>query len=185
VRGAKQRRPDLGRLQEALTRKAIQALLILTTNRLSCKTYKSLQFVEEELVGRGARCRFVKSGVDTADDERWRMLLNHFAAIDEFVTSMYAENIRVAQEGLFNHKLVSGSIAFGSRPREVAGPPTRQKRPRRAYEMAPRRPRGSRASYAGSWRTGCPWPRSSGSSMGARRHRWVPRRSAGGGRARP
>jgi CheY-like chemotaxis protein len=134
VRGAKQRRPDLDRLQAALARKAIQALLILTTNRLS---YKSLQFVEEELVGRGACCRFVKSGVDTADDTHWRMLLNHFAAIDEFVTSMYAENIRVAQEGLFNHNLVSGTSTFGHRAREVAGSPTRKKRPRHAYEVGP------------------------------------------------
>jgi DNA invertase Pin-like site-specific DNA recombinase len=137
VRGAKQRRPGLDRLKEALARKAVHTLLILTTNRLSRKTYKSLQFVEEEVVGRGVRCVFVKSGVDTADEKRWRMLLNHFAAIDEFVTSMYADNIRVAQEGLFHDKRVFGTITFGFRAKEVAGPPTRQKRPRCEYEVDP------------------------------------------------
>jgi DNA invertase Pin-like site-specific DNA recombinase len=137
VRGAKERGPGFDQLKEALARKAVRTLLILTTNRLSRKTYKSLQFVEEEVVGRGVRCVFVKSSVDTADEKRWRMLLNHFAAIDEFVSSMYADNIRVAQEGLFQHKLVFGTISFGYRGKEVAGPPTRQKRPRCEYEIDP------------------------------------------------
>ena len=58
----------------------------------------ALQFIEEEVVGRGVRCIFAKSGVDSADGKRWRMLLNYHAGIDEFVTSMYSDNIRVAQE---------------------------------------------------------------------------------------
>jgi hypothetical protein len=65
------------------------------------------------------------------------MLLNHHAGMDEFVTSMYAENIRVAQEGLFRLKLVFGTITFGYRGKEIAGMPTRQKRPRREYEIDP------------------------------------------------
>jgi DNA invertase Pin-like site-specific DNA recombinase len=149
VRGAKQRRPDLNRLKEALAAKAVKAVLILTTNRLFRKTYKSLQFVEEEVVGRGVRCHFVKSGVDTADEKRWRMLLNNFAAIDEFVTSMYADNIRVAQEGLFKDKLVCGTITFGYRAREVAGTPTRQKRPRCEYAIDPETARRGGEAPAG------------------------------------
>jgi site-specific DNA recombinase len=137
IRGAKQRRPGFDRLKELLAGKRVQALLILTTNRVARKTYKALQFVEEEVVGRGVRCLFVKSGVDSADTKRWRMLLNYHAGVDEFVTSMYAENIRVAQEGLFRLKLVFGTITFGYRGKEVVGPPTRQKRPRREYEIDP------------------------------------------------
>src|SRR5262249_42087245 len=135
VRGCKAQRPGLSGLRTVLASKGVGVLLVFTTNRLFRKTYKALQFIEEEVVERGVRCLFVKSGVDSADEKRWRMLLNQFAAIDEFVTSMYAENIRVAQEGLFNHKLVFGTITFGYRAREVAGPPTRQKRPRREYEV--------------------------------------------------
>jgi hypothetical protein len=137
IRGAKQRRPGLDRLKLVLAHKAVKALLILTTNRLSRKTYKALQFVEEEVVGRGIRALFVKSGVDTADEKRWRMLLNHYAAIDEFVSSMYADNIRVAHEGLFAQRLVFGTITFGYKAEEVAGPPTLQKRPRCQYAIDP------------------------------------------------
>ncbi len=82
---------------------------------------RSLQFVEEEVAGRGIRCLFVRSGVDTADEKRWRLLLNHYASIDEFVPSLYSENIRVAHEGLFRQKLVFGTIPFGYRARPVAG----------------------------------------------------------------
>jgi hypothetical protein len=137
IRGTKQRRPGLDRLKIVLARKAVKALLILTTNRLSRKTYKALQFVEEEVVGRGIRALFVKSGVDTADEKRWRMLLNQFAGIDEFVSSMYADNIRVAHEGLFQHRLVFGTVTFGYRAVEVPGPPTLQKRPRCQYAIDP------------------------------------------------
>src|SRR5262249_42731240 len=56
---------------------------------------------------------------------------------DEFVTSMYADNIRVAQEGLFRHKRVFGTITFGYRAKEVTGTPTRQKRPRCEYAIDP------------------------------------------------
>ena len=50
-------------------RKAVDVLLVFSTNRLSRKIYKAMQFVEEEVVERGIRCLFVKSGVDTADAE--------------------------------------------------------------------------------------------------------------------
>jgi site-specific DNA recombinase len=137
IRGAKQRRPGFDQLKTLLAGNGVQVLLLLTTNRLARKTYKALQFVEEEVVARGIRAIFVKSGVDTADTKRWRMLLNYHAGIDEFVSSMYSENIRVAQEGLFNVKLVMGTITFGYRGKEVPGPLTRQKRPRREYEIDP------------------------------------------------
>ena len=60
VRGAKDRRPGLDRLRSILAGKAVDVLLVFSTNRLSRKTYKALQFVEEEVVERGIRCVFVK-----------------------------------------------------------------------------------------------------------------------------
>ncbi len=57
---------------------------------------KAALVVEEEVVGRGIRAIFLKSAIDTADRKRWRLLLNTYANIDEFVTSMYADNIRIA-----------------------------------------------------------------------------------------
>ena len=137
VRGYKDRRPGLQRLRTLLPTGAVQVLLVFTTNRLYRKTYKALQFVEEEVVERGIRCLFVKSGIDSGDEKRWRMLLQINAMTDEFVAGMYADNIRAAQEGLFQRKQVCGTVTFGYRPREVVGPPTRRKRPRCEYEIDP------------------------------------------------
>jgi DNA invertase Pin-like site-specific DNA recombinase len=137
VRGCKERRPGLQRLRELLSAKVVQTVLIFTTNRLFRKNYKALQFVEEELVERGIRCLFIKSGVDTADEKRWRMLLQIHAMTDEYVAGMYADNIRAAQEGLFRKKLVAGTITFGYRAKEVLGAPTRRQRPRAEYEIDP------------------------------------------------
>jgi site-specific DNA recombinase len=137
VRGAKERRPGLDGLRAVLKAKSVQAVLIFTTNRLFRKTYKALQFVEEQVVGRGIRCIFVKSGVDSNDEKRWRMMLQVHAMTDEFVTGIYADNIRVGHEGLFDKRLVFGTITFGYRAKEVPGAPTRRKRPRCEYEVDP------------------------------------------------
>src|SRR5262249_31344050 len=75
ARGCKERRPGLQRLRQLLGSGGVQVLLVFTTNRLYRKTYKALQFVEEEVVERGIRCLFVKYGVDSADEKRWRPLL--------------------------------------------------------------------------------------------------------------
>jgi hypothetical protein len=137
VRGCKERRTGLQALRTLLAGKRIQVLLVFTTNRLYRKTYKALQFVEEEVVERGIRCLFLKSGVDSADEKRWRMLLQLHAMTDEFVSGMYADNVRAAHEGLLHKKLVFGTITFGYRAREVPGAPTRRKRARCEYEIDP------------------------------------------------
>src|SRR5205823_6479427 len=67
----------------------------------------------------------------------WRLLLSNFAAIDEFVTTMYADNIRIAHQGLARLKLVSGTITFGYRAQPVAGLPTKRQRPRAEYQVDP------------------------------------------------
>ncbi len=137
VRGCKERRSGLQELRTFLAGKRTQVLLVFTTNRLFRKTYKALQFVEGEVVERGIRCLFVKSGVDSSDEKRWRMLLQLHAMADEFVSGMYADNVRAAHEGLFHKKMVFGTITFGYRACEVPGAPTRRKRARCEYEIDP------------------------------------------------
>ena len=140
LREGQDRRPGMDRLRSILAGEAVDVLLVFATNRLFRKTYKALQFVEEEVVGRGIRCLFVKSGVDTADQNRWRMLLQIHAMTDEFVVGMYADNIRAAHEGLFDGGLVFGTITFGYLGREIPGrqnqapatPPRPRGRSRRA-----------------------------------------------------
>jgi site-specific DNA recombinase len=137
IRGTRERRPGLQQLQTLLATGTIQVLLVFTTNRLFRKTYRALQFVEEDLVERGIRCLFVKSGVDTADEKRWRMLLQVHSITDEAGAGMYADNIRAAHEGLFRKQQVCGTVTFGYRQKPVDGPGTRRKLPRSEYEIDP------------------------------------------------
>ena len=137
IRGAKDRRPDLDRLRSILAGESVDVLLVFSTNRLFRKTYKALQFIEEEVVERGIRCVFVKAGVDTADRNRWQTLLHIHAMQDEFVGGMYADNIRAAHEGLFDGGMVCGTIPFGYRGVECPDQMSRRHRPRRAMEIDP------------------------------------------------
>jgi hypothetical protein len=104
--------------------------LVFTTNRLFRKTYKALQFVEEEVVERGIRCLFIKSGVDSADEKRWRTLLHIHAMTDEFVVAMYADNVRAAHEGHFDKQIVCGTLSFGYVGQPIPGEFTKRKKPR-------------------------------------------------------
>jgi site-specific DNA recombinase len=133
--GYKDQRPGLDRLRALLAGGGIGVLLVFTTNRLYRKTYKALRFVEEEVVDRGIRCLFVKSGVDSEDKDRWRMMLQFHAMADEFVVGMYSDNVRSAHEGLYEGGLVFGTVSFGYRGREIAGAATKRGRPRCALEV--------------------------------------------------
>jgi DNA invertase Pin-like site-specific DNA recombinase len=130
VRGCKERRPGLDQVRAVLGRKAAQVLLVFTTNRLFRKSYKCMKFVEEEVVGRGQRCVFVKTGIDTAKDDRWRLPLQMHAMIDDLASTMYAENIRAAHEGLFRKGFVVSTIPFGYTGQDVEGPKTKRGLPR-------------------------------------------------------
>lgn len=131
AKGYSSRRPGLNALRTALDKEQVEVLLVFTTNRLFRKTYKSLQFVEEELVERGVRCIFVKSKIDTADEKRWRFVLQIYAAMDESVVSMYADHVRAAHEGLFLRGMVVSSLPMGYTGEVVEGEETKRKRPRR------------------------------------------------------
>lgn len=137
VRGCKERRPGLDRVRDLLARKAVQSLLVFTTNRLFRKNYKCMKFVEEEVVERGIRCVFVKTGIDTYESNRWRLPLQVHALVDEMASTQYAENIRAAHEGLFLKKQIVTNIPFGYMGKEVDGPPTKRNRPRRQIAIDP------------------------------------------------
>jgi hypothetical protein len=126
VRGCKERRPGLDQVRAILVKKAAQALLVFTTNRLFRKLYKCMRFVEEEVVGKGQRCVFVKTGIDTAKDDQWRLPLQVHAMVDEVASTMYAANIRAAHEGLFLKRYVVSTLAFGYTGQDVDGPKTKR-----------------------------------------------------------
>jgi DNA invertase Pin-like site-specific DNA recombinase len=137
VSGTRARRQGLLALDASLAGRAVQVLLVFATNRLFRKTYKALQFVEEKVVGRGIRCVFVKSGVDSHDERRWRLLMNFHAMTDELAVTMYGDHIRAAHEGLFLNGMVCTTLPFGYRGRPIAGQSTKQHKPRRTIEIDP------------------------------------------------
>lgn len=126
VRGVKNDRPGLNALRACLDRKTARVVFFFATNRLFRKTYGSLQFVEEQVVEKGVRAVFVKSGVDTADARRWRALLNMHAMMDEFVVGSTADHVRAAHERLLEKRLVFGTVSFGYAGRPLVGQTTRR-----------------------------------------------------------
>lgn len=60
-------------------RRDARVVFFFATNRLFRKHYRSIQFVEEEVVDRGLPAVFVKNAVDTDEKRRWRALLSRFA----------------------------------------------------------------------------------------------------------
>jgi len=129
-KGGKERRPGLTLLRSALAEKRFKVLLVFATSRLFRKSYKSVKLVEEEIVERGLRCIFVKSGIDTCDKDRWRLHLQMLAAMDEAYSTIYSENIRAALVGLASQKFVHGTLAVGYRGEPVPGQLTKRRRPR-------------------------------------------------------
>jgi hypothetical protein len=105
--------------------------MFFATNRLFRKIHRSLQFVEEEVVERGLRAIFVRSGIDTDDTKRWRAALALNSTVDEYSATMYADNVRAAHEGLLENRYVFGSLTYGYGGEVVSGSLTRRGRPRR------------------------------------------------------
>ena len=137
VRGYQDRRPGLAALRQAIQQKQFDTFLVFATSRLFRRTYKALQFVEEQLVEKGIRAIFVKSGIDTADGDKWRTTFQFFAALDEAVVRMYGAHVRAAHEGLFLRGLVCTSLPLGYTGEEVPGEFTKRKLPRRRIIVDP------------------------------------------------
>jgi DNA invertase Pin-like site-specific DNA recombinase len=137
VSGYKERRPGLDKIRAALAARRPRVLLVLTTNRLYRKMYKCMKFVEELVVGKGHRSVFVRTGIDTAQGELWRLPLQVHTMTDEISGNMYAPNVRAAHEGMFEKGWVVTGIPYGYHGVEVPGPLTKRGRPRRAIAVEP------------------------------------------------
>lgn len=121
VRDIKRGRQGLGALEEALKAKRAGVLLLFSTSRLFRKQYRTLEFVDRVHKGWGLRCIFTKSGVDTDDKQRWETILATQSMIDQFVVTMYVDNIRAAHEGLLEKRLVFGTLSYGYTGEPIEG----------------------------------------------------------------
>ena len=136
-RGCKRRRAGFKNLMAALDRGEIDVVIIMATNRLYRKVYKSLQFVEEEIVERGIRCVFVAQGIDTSDESAWRLHLQFYAMMDENAAAVGAAHIQAAHQGMLLDGLVWGTVTFGYRAVAIDGRQTRRGLPRRKVVIDP------------------------------------------------
>jgi len=126
VSGQKINRPGLIRVQIAIETGAAKTLVVFTTNRLYRNSHRCVQFVVEDVVEVGARCVFIRSGIDTAGDGNWRSYLTMHSAIDESGTNNYAEAIRAAHIRLFLEGYVVATLAYGFMGEDCAGPLTKR-----------------------------------------------------------
>lgn len=130
VRGWKDRRPGLALMRTAIDKKQFKALLLVSTSRLYRRSYKSMEFVEEYLVGRGIRVIFVRCNLDTDDGDNWRSMLQVLGIVDEAQVRMMATQIHSSHEGLLIKGMVCMTLPLGFTGEDVAGELTKLKRPR-------------------------------------------------------
>jgi len=137
IRGWKDRRPGLLALRKKIEAAEIQTFMVFTTSRLYRRTYKALQFVEEELVERNIRGIFVKSNIDTVQGDHWRTIFQALAANDEAQVRIYSSHIQASHEGLFARQMVHTSLSLGYTGEVVEGEFTRRQLPRRKIVIDP------------------------------------------------
>lgn len=124
ISGVRKKRAGLDDLNSALVAKKAQVLLLFSTSRLFRKTYRTLEFVDRVHKGLGVRCIFVASSIDTDDKNRWETILATLSMIDQFVVTMYVENIHAAHEGLLAKQMVFGTISYGYKGEPIEGETT-------------------------------------------------------------
>lgn len=130
VRGYKRSRSGLDQVQQLLKDKQVDTLLLFKTSRLFRKTYLTLQFVDQAFRGWGIRCIFVKSGVDTNDKQKWEQMLHMQSQHDQFVVTVYVDNIHAAHVSMLEKRLVFGTLSYGYAGQPIEGRRTKRAKPR-------------------------------------------------------
>ncbi len=138
VKGRRSRRKGLDRLKAILEAKHIDTLLVYKASRIYRKAHKSMAFLDEDVVGRDIRAVSVYQGIDTSNDQAWRLLFGIHALIDESYVDSLAVDVRNNLKTTFLNGYVTGALRVGYRPRIVPGArPTRRGHPRTEPEVDP------------------------------------------------
>jgi site-specific DNA recombinase len=137
VTGKSHRRDGMNKMLSAIQNDEVDVDIDFATNRIYRKTYRSMQFAEEEIGDRRKRCVFVSQNLDTDNEKTWRSQMQLYAMMDELHVQMLGGQVRAAQQGLALRKRVYGSLTFGYRGIVIPGPLTRMNRPPREWDIDP------------------------------------------------
>lgn len=130
-KGRKDERAGLARVKQVLRGRYATCLLLFKLSRLYRQSYKSVQFINEEVVEEGLRAVAVSQGIDTAQVKTWRLQVSMHGTMDEELLVAIADHVREGLVGLFLKGWVTGALPVGYVPKEVPGaPPTRRNLPR-------------------------------------------------------
>jgi len=136
VTGKKSNRPGLNLVRGAMKTRAAKTLVVFTTSRLFRKGYQCAKLIEEDVVGVGGRCVFIRSGLDTAG-EKWRLYLAIHNLIDEAGTTQYADGIRNAHISLFLAGCVVSTLPYGFMGEDCEGVLTKRSFTRQKVAVDP------------------------------------------------
>lgn len=137
-KGRKDRRDAFERLKFILKQQYATCLLIFKLSRLFRMAYKSVAFINEELVEEGLRAVAVSQGVDTVNRKAWRLQVSLHGTMDEELLVAIGDHVREGLVGLFIKGWITGAIPIGYEPKEVPGaPPTRRNLPRMMPAIKP------------------------------------------------
>jgi site-specific DNA recombinase len=113
ISGRRRSRPALDLLRKALQERRAKVLLVLSLSRLFRNHRGCIEFIEDEIIGNGARCIVLDKGIDTDDRDRWQLFLSIHAMFDDFNATAQRANIRAGHVGLASHGELWGSIPVG------------------------------------------------------------------------
>jgi len=139
VKGSRSRRKGWARLQAIIDAKCIDVLLVFKPSRLYRKAYKSMAFIEEELIEAGIRVVDVSAGIDSADASAWKMHFAIYSIFDETLVDTIADHVRESHKTAFRSGYVTGALTVGYRRKNILnGPPTKRGLPRAGEEIDPK-----------------------------------------------
>jgi len=130
VTGKKSRRAGLDRAKWLLSSGVATVFAVFKLSRLLRTCYKSVGFIQEEVVDQGLRAISVTQNVDTDDKGNWRKLTYLYGLMDETLLTSIGDHVRSSLKTLASNGYSIGAMTAGFDRVVVEGPQTKAKGPR-------------------------------------------------------
>jgi site-specific DNA recombinase len=127
VTGKKSRRAGLDRAKWLLASGMATVFAVYKLSRLLRTCYKSVGFIQEDVVDQGFRAISVTQNVDTDDKDNWRKLTYLYGLMDESLLTSIGDHVRSSLKTLASNGYSIGAMTAGYDRVEVEGPQTKSK----------------------------------------------------------